>query len=327
MIISRTPFRISFFGGGTDFPEFFNEHGGATLSTTINKYCYISVHELSPFFKHRYRASYARTESVQTPEEFQHPLVRECLLDMDVQQGLEISHVSDLPGRTGLGTSSSFTVGLLHALYAYRQQEVTALELAEQAIHIERTRVGDPGGHQDQYAAAYGGLLRQSYDAESVSMQHIELTPQRSSELLSRLMLFYTGVERTVMDILHEQKKGVKKNIGNLKRMLELVDEAQALLTSHDNINRFGELLNETWQMKRALANGITNSSIDEAYQAGRDAGAIGGKLLGAGGRGFLLLFAETEKHPAIREALKDMMEVPFAFSNEGSRIIFRNVQ
>lgn len=325
MIISRTPFRVSFFGGGTDFPEFYAEHGGATLVSTINKYCYLSVHELSPFFKYRFRASYARTELVQTPEEFQHPLIRECLQYLRIRNGLEIAHVSDLPGRTGLGTSSSFTVGLLHALHTFRNDVVNAEELAREAIIIERERVGDAGGHQDQYAAAYGGFLRLNFSgAQIVEVQKPDVPAERLRDLEERLQIFYIGTELSAESILQEQCKQTVRNASALEAMLSLVDEAQRILESGDDLRGWGELLHESWTHKKGLATGISNSEVDDAYAAARKAGAVGGKLLGAGGRGFLLFYAEPERQDAIRAALAPLLEVLFTFSEEGSRIIFK---
>lgn len=325
MIISRTPFRISFFGGGTDFPEFYEQHGGAVLLTTINKSCYLSIHKLSPFFKYRYRASYSRTELVQNPAEFQHPLIRECLLFLRPQDGLEITHVSDLPGRTGLGTSSSFTVGLLHALHAREGRRVTAEDLAREAIHIERERVGDPGGHQDQYAAAYGGFLRLDFTAgRKVAVRRLPLPAERLTELERHLLLFYTGVEQSAESILSEQRQRVPNNTENLKQMLAMVNEAERVLCGSEPLLAFGQLLHESWMLKRSLATGISNSTIDQAYEAARTAGAAGGKLLGAGGRGFLLIFAEPAYHDAIAVRLAGLQRVPFSFSLEGSRIIFQ---
>lgn len=325
MIISRTPFRISFFGGGTDFPEFYEQHGGAVLLTTINKSCYLSIHKLSPFFKYRYRASYSKTELVQHPSEFAHPLIRECLLYLQPAESLEISHVSDLPGRTGLGTSSSFTVGLLHALHAHEGQRVTAEDLAREAIHVERERVGDPGGHQDQYAAAYGGFLRIDFSAgRRVSVKRLALTAERLRALEQHLLLFYTGVEQSAENILSEQTRRVGQNVTALKEMLAMVNEAESILCSQGSLNALGQLLHESWKLKRSLASGISNTAVDEAYNAAREAGALGGKLLGAGGRGFLLLFAPPEKHGSITERLSALQRVAFAFSLEGSRIIFQ---
>lgn len=327
MIISRTPFRVSFFGGGTDFPDFYREHGGAVISTTINQYSYISIHRLSPFFKYRFKANYARTELVGHPREFQHPLIRECLLHLKIRDGLEIAHVSDLPGRTGLGTSSSFTVGLLHALHAMLGHTVTAEDLAREAIHIERVRVGDSGGHQDQYAAAYGGFLRLNFSGEQrVEVKQLTLGSERLRELQRRLLVFYTGVEQSAEAILQEQNKRVGRNSGALCEMLQMVDKAERILCAGD-LCEFGDLLHESWQRKKSLSRGITNDLVNQAYDFARAAGASGGKLLGAGGRGFLLLFAEPAKHAAIRRKLKRLQEVAFSFSDHGSQIIFRNAE
>ncbi len=323
MIISRTPFRVSFFGGGTDFPEFYSEHGGAVLLTAIDKYCYISLHRLSPFFKYKFRASYARTELVQAPSEFQHPLIRECLLDLNVQEGLEITHISDLPGRTGLGTSSSFTVGLLNALHAFRNESVSAEQLAREAIRVERERVGDVGGHQDQYAAAYGGLLRLDFSGDrQVAVKRLPVSGDRVAQLKRRLLLFYTGVEQAAGEILSEQKKRVGQNKQALMEMLQLVGEAERILTG-GNLAGFGDALHEAWQLKKGLSKGITNDAINQAYEAARSAGARGGKLLGAGGRGFLLLYAEPDAQPEVIRKLQALRPVPFSFSDQGSQIIF----
>ena len=325
MIISRTPFRISFFGGGTDFPEFFNEYGGAVLLTTIEQYCYITIHRLAPFFKYRFKASYALTETVQHPREFQHPLIRECLLQLDFKDGLEIAHVSDLPGRTGLGSSSSFTVGLLQALHAYRNRTVMPEQLAREAIHIERTRVGDPGGHQDQYAAAYGGLIRVDFRGGThVAVRPLRISPARQAELQSHLIMFYTGMEQPADHILQEQRSRVAQNAPALRDMLAMVDQAESLLAGDDDISAFGDLLHESWMRKRGLSTGISNDLVDQAYTAARSAGARGGKLLGAGGRGFLLVFAAPEKHKHIREKMGALQEIPVVFSEQGAHIIFK---
>jgi D-glycero-alpha-D-manno-heptose-7-phosphate kinase len=326
MIIARTPFRISFFGGGSDFPEFFKDHHGATLSTTIDKYCYISLHYLSRFFKFKYRASYAKTEAVLDAAEFQHPLIRECLRYLPTAHGLEISHVSDLPGRTGLGTSSSFTVGLLHALHEIRSDNnITPAKLAAEAILIERERVGDIGGHQDQYAAAHGGLLRIDYQGTKASIRRPAVSAKRMAHFRQHLQLFFMGTERTSDTILQDQKKRTALNMPSLARMAEMADLAHSILEHGTNLMEFGELLNEAWRLKKSLANGISNAAIDQAYDAARKAGALGGKLLGAGGCGFILLFAPPEKHAKIRAQLGHLMEVPFNFSAEGSRIIFKD--
>jgi len=326
MIISRTPFRISFFGGGTDFPGFFREHGGSVLATTIDKYCYLSVHHLTQFFKHRFRASYSRTESVLKPDEFQHPLIRETLLMIGQQDGLEISHVADLPGQTGLGSSSSFTVGLLNALHHYRGTKITAEELARQAIKIERERVGDAGGWQDQYEAAYGGLRRFDFQTDlTVDNRVVNIAPERLHELEESLMIFYLGTESSAEQILQDQKKRSGSNVQALLQMKSMVDQGEAILTGQGNLTEFGDLLAEAWRHKRSLATGISNSQIDQAYDSACSAGARGGKLLGAGGRGFLCLYGEKHHQPRIREALRSLMEVRFKFSAEGSRIIFKS--
>ncbi len=326
MIISRTPFRISFLGGGTDFIDHYREAGGAVLLTTINQYAYLSVHRLSPFFKHNYRASYAQTESVLQPQEFQHPLIRECLLYLRIREPMEISHVSDLPGRTGLGTSSSFTVGLLHALHAFRGDEVNAEELAREAIIVERERVGDVGGHQDQYAAAYGGLIRIDFTGE----QLVEVTPlnvasDRVTALEDRLMIFFLGTEMSAEEILIEQQQRTGQNQSALRDLKGLVDQGQTLLESNADLSGWGDLLHEAWQHKKSLASGISNSTVDDAYDVARRAGARGGKVLGAGGRGFLLFYVEPDQQAAVREALAKLMPVPFGFSRTGSEIIFQS--
>ena len=293
MIISRTPFRVSFFGGGTDFPEFYEEHSGATLATTINQYCYISVHQLSDFFKYRFRASYAKTERVHTPSEFKHPLIRECLGFLDLKKGMEISHVADLPGRAGLGSSSSYTVGLLCALHAFRGEPVSAEQLAKEAITVERERVGDAGGHQDQYAAAYGGLLRVDYGpSRKIVVKRLELPEFRIREFQQHLVMFYTGTDKSAQDILREQSRRVNLNTSALLEMRQMVDDAEQILAGNGDFSGFGELLHHTWELKKTLSSGITNSLVDNAYDAARRAGAVGGKLLGAGGRGFLLILA-----------------------------------
>ena len=326
MIISRTPFRISFLGGGTDFPEFYEKHNGAVLTTTINQYCYLSIHHLSQFFKHHFRASYARTESVLKPEEFQHPLIRECLLHLGIQEGLEISHVADLPGRTGLGTSSSFTVGLINALHAFRGDRVTEEDLAREAIYVERVRVGDAGGHQDQYVAAYGGFLRVDFSSGArVRVRRLALPAARLRALEERLMLLYTGVDQSAEGILLEQKQRTSRNATHLREMLQLVDEAERILVQEEDLDIFGRLLHQAWELKKGFARGISNTAIDQAYDTARRTGAIGGKLLGAGGRGFLLLFAPPEKQADIQQGLPSYQRVQFSTSAEGSQIIFRS--
>jgi len=326
MIISRTPFRVSFFGGGTDFPGFFERHGGVTLSTTIQQYCYISIHRLSPFFKHRFRASYARTESVIQPEEFEHPLVRECLLFRRPDSGLEISHVADLPGRTGLGSSSAFTVGLLHALHALRGERVTAEDLAREAIHVERDMVKDAGGWQDQYAAAYGGFMAIQYGPGGhVTIQRLALPAGRLHDLERHIMIYFTGLENSAEELLREQQRNTGQNEANLLRMKGLAEEAAHILSTGTDIDLFGDMLHESWMLKRTLSSGVSNGTIDDLYERARKHGARGGKLLGAGGRGFLLLWVPPERQEEVRRAMTELQSIAFACSNEGSRIIFQD--
>lgn len=326
MIISRTPFRISFFGGGTDFPAHYQTHGGAVLCTTIDKYSYLSVHRLSPFFKHRFRASYAHTETVQTPAAFKHPLIRESMLLLDIQDRMEITHVADLPGRTGLGTSSAFTVGLLHALHAFRGERPAPDQLAREAITVERERVGDAGGHQDQYAAAYGGFVRIDFEDTRVRVRPVQVEAARRQVLERNLLCFYLGTEASAERILRAQTSRVKQNHGALKSLRSLVDEAQRVIQEQrSGLDEWGHLMHAAWQIKRDLAPGITNDQVDVAYDAARQAGALGGKLLGAGGRGFLCFYVLQEQQSAVRDALQHIQEVPFAFSPAGSEIIYES--
>lgn len=324
MIISRTPFRVSFFGGGTDFPEHYREHGGAVLAAAIDKYCYLSVHSLGPFFKHRLRVSYAQTETVVRASDIQHPLVRECLGLLSLDEGMEINHVADLPGRTGLGSSSSFTVGLLNALHAYRGEEASPEMLAQEAIVVERQRVGDVGGHQDQYAAAYGGLHRFEFTAAGVVSKPVAMAEERKQLLGERLLLFFLGTDSSAQDVLREQRHNTVRNQPALLELRAQVDHAEHILTSTEDIDAFGRLLHDAWRHKRTLSTGISNATIDAAYAAAREAGALGGKLLGAGGRGFLLVYAEPERQSGVRDALAGLTEIPFAFGERGSCIIFR---
>jgi D-glycero-alpha-D-manno-heptose-7-phosphate kinase len=327
MIISRTPLRISFFGGGTDYPEFYRRHGGSVLLTTIDQYCYISIHHIKPYFGYRFRASYAKTEMVDRAERFKHPLIRECLRHLDVRKGLEITHVADLPSRTGLGTSSAFTVGLLHALHALRNERVTPEDLARESILVERQRVGDAGGYQDQYAAAYGGFIRLDFARSGqVRVERMAVTGERIRQIEAHLLMLYTGRARSAEQILQEQRRRAGRNRRALVAMLDLVERAQRIAEGRGSLVPFGDLLHEAWQLKKSLSPGITNPSIDAAYATARRAGARGGKILGAGGRGFLLLFAEPDRHAAICRRLPALKRVRFAFSAEGSQIVFRTL-
>ncbi|OGA22902.1 MAG: kinase [Betaproteobacteria bacterium RIFCSPLOWO2_02_FULL_67_26] len=324
MIISRTPFRISFFGGGTDYPDWYRRHGGAVLATTINKYCYISCRYLPPFFDHKYRVVYSRIEDRTNVDEILHPPVREALRYLNFDQGVEIHHDGDLPARSGLGSSSAFTVGLLNALYALRGVMVDKAELARKAIHIEQERLNEAVGSQDQTLAAYGGLSHIEFlQNGEISVQPLTLRPDHIKELSAHLMLFFTGISRTASAVVKEYLPEIVSKERQLGRMREMVDESLALLRDGGDLVRFGRLLHESWTLKRSLSPKISTSYVDQVYEAGLSAGALGGKLIGAGGGGFVLLFVPPDRQPKVMERLRDLVHVPIKFEFSGSRIIF----
>lgn len=324
MIISRTPFRISFFGGGTDYPDWYETHGGQVLATTIDHYCYISCRELPPFFDHNFRIAYSKIENTKTIDEIMHPSVRECLKFMNVQGGLEIHHDSDLPARTGLGSSSSFTVGLLHTLYRYQKTEITKHELALNAIEVERCRLKETVGNQDQTAAAYGGFNHIVFNKDgSLNVTPIGAPQKRFQELNQHLLLFYTGISRFASEVAKDQVSRIQTNTSQLHKMHQLVSDALAILKSKSSILEFGDLLHENWLMKRSLSDKISNTEIDQMYNLARKCGAIGGKLLGAGSGGFFLIFAAPEQHAAIKRVLHNYLCIPFKFEKHGTEIIF----
>jgi D-glycero-alpha-D-manno-heptose-7-phosphate kinase len=329
MIISRTPFRISFFGGGTDYPVWYKEHGGAVLATSINKYCYITCRYLPPFFEHKYRIVYSKSELTQTISEIQHPSARETLNFMDINHGVEIHHDADLPARTGLGSSSAFTVCLLNALYALKGKMVTKRRLALDAIHIEQERIKENVGSQDQTIAAFGGFNKIEFGGEQeIQVQPITLNYRKSQLLQNHLMLFFTGFSRTASEIAGEQIKQTPNKKNELNKMLEMVEDAMCSLNgSYSDITDFGRLLHESWMIKRSLTNKITTPQIDRIYEDALKAGALGGKLLGAGGGGFILFFVEPEFQPKVKEKLKNLLYVPFKFENLGSQIIYYGPQ
>lgn len=324
MIITRTPFRISFFGGGTDYPAWYLKHGGAVLATTIDKYCYITCRHLPPFFSHKHRIVYSRIETVKDEDEIQHPAVKAVLKWMNQKEGLEIHHDGDLPARSGLGSSSSFTVGLLHALKGLRGQMVSKEELAREAIHIEQNVIGENVGSQDQVSAAFGGFNRIEFHLNgSFDVAPVILPQGRREELRDHLMLCFTGFSRTASEIAKSKIDNFSRREKELKLMRSFVDHAIAILQDdREPIESFGRLLYENWQYKRSLSERVSNLNIDRIYSAAMEAGAIGGKLLGAGGGGFLLLFAKPEKQAAIRERLGDLIHVPFNFEDSGSRVV-----
>jgi D-glycero-alpha-D-manno-heptose-7-phosphate kinase len=326
MIISRTPYRVSFFGGGTDYPAWYRDHGGAVLAAAIARYCYITCRWLPPFFEHKSRIVYSIMESVRRVEEIQHPAVREALLDLGIRDGIEIHHDGDLPKMTGLGTSSSFAVGLLHALHALRGEYRSKLQLAEEAIHIERDRCGDRVGSQDQVTAACGGLnhIRFAPD-DSISVSPVSLPAERMQEFQDSLLLFFTGFSRLSTEVVAEQLDNIPRKQKELTEMAAMVDQGLRILTAGRDLADFGRLLHESWRLKRSLSARVSSPEIDAMYATARQAGAIGGKIAGAGGGGFLLLFVERDRQAAVRQALRHLLHVPFDLDHAGSQIIFSN--
>jgi D-glycero-alpha-D-manno-heptose-7-phosphate kinase len=324
MIITRTPFRISFFGGGTDYPAWYLKHGGAVLATTIDKYCYISCRTLPPFFEHRLRLVYSKIENVHHFKEIVHPAVRETLRFLDMNRGLEIHHDGDLPARSGMGSSSSFTVGLLHALYAMRGVLVNKHRLTLEAIHIEQEMIKEAVGSQDQASAAYGGLNHITFNTSGdIEVQPVILSSSRREELQSHLMLFYTGISRFSSDIAKTIVQNIDDKAKHLSLMRDMVQEGLSILHGNGCICKFGELLHQAWLSKRCLSDKVSSCHVDEIYETARSSGAIGGKITGAGGGGFLLFFAPPSAHERIRRALKKLLYVPFNFDTSGSQIIF----
>jgi D-glycero-alpha-D-manno-heptose-7-phosphate kinase len=329
MIITRTPFRISFFGGGTDYPAWFQQHGGLVLATTIDKYCYITCRRLPPFFEHKHRIVYSRIENVRSIDEIEHPAARAVLQWAGCKEGLEVHHDGDLPARSGLGSSSSFTVGLVHALSALEGRYVSKEELALNAIHIEQDLIRENVGSQDQISAAFGGFNRIEFQRDgSFQVSPIVLSKDRLHELQTHLMLCFTGFSRIASEVAKSTIDNIGKREAELQKMKEMVDEAiRALQTPGRPIEDFGRLLHENWKYKRSLSDRVSTAEIDSMYESAMQAGAIGGKILGAGGGGFLLLFARPERHAAIRERLKGLIHVPFRFEFYGSRVVLYSPQ
>lgn len=324
MIISRTPFRISFFGGGTDYPEWYRQHGGAVLATTIDKYCYLSVRYLPPFFDYRYRVVWSKVENCHHIEQIEHPVVRCLLQHMRLDRGVEVHHVGDLPARSGMGSSSSFTVGLLHALHALQGRMCGKQQLMEEAIFAEQQLLRETVGSQDQASAAHGGFNKITFASNGhIQVSPVVLPPGRLDELDSHLMLFYTGIVRTASKVASAYVTDLGQKRRQLRILRDLVDESIDLLASADPIARFGELLDEAWTTKKSLGGAITNPEVDEMYSRARAAGAIGGKITGAGGGGFLLLFVPPAAQPTVLAALPELVHVPFRFESSGSQILF----
>lgn len=325
MIISRTPHRISFFGGGTDYPPYYLEHGGKVLGTAIDKYCYINVRKFPPFFEHKHRIVYSKFENINELHEIQHPSVRETLKYLKTDYGISIHHDGDIPARSGMGSSSAFTVGLLNSMMALDGQMISKKELANKAIHIEQKLIKENVGSQDQTFAAYGGLnLIEFTTTGEITVNPIIIKPERLQKFESKLLLVFTGLSRLSSEIADEQVKNTKKNLDDLHKMKQLVDDAHAILTNpQKDLLEFGEMLNETWKLKRGLSSKIATDEIDEMYDLALKNGAVGGKLLGAGGGGFMLFYVTQKLRHKVIAALHNYLHIPFKFDFDGSKIIF----
>lgn len=323
MIISRTPFRIFFFGGGTDYSEFYKEYGGSVLSTSFDKYCYVTARHLPGFFNYKYQVNYSKIERVNYINEIVHPAVRETLKYLDMRE-MFVGYDADLPARSGLGSSSSFVVGMLNAFYAIKGKYIDKKRLAKEAIYIERVLCDESGGIQDQIAASYGGFNRIDFREDDFSVQSVVMDFERKKNLDDSLMLFFTGFSRISSEIAIEQKKATHNKIKELKEMLSLVDEAERVLTNKkSDLSEFGKLLDYSWKLKRGITSKITTNEIDDIYSSAIKAGALGGKLLGAGGGGFILFYVEKDKQEKVKEALSGLLNVPFNFENEGTKIMY----
>lgn len=321
MIITRTPFRMSFFGGGTDMPEFFNEHGGSVISTTFDKYCYVTARHLPPFFDYSTELVYSRIERVEDPSELEHPAVRNAMAMLDMHE-MRVSYEADLPARSGLGTSSSFAVGMLNAFHCIKGTYASKERLAKEAIKLERDLCAEAGGWQDQVAAAFGGLNRIDFADGGFTVHPLVISPERKRELEGNLMLFFTGFTRFSSDT--QKKNHVADKTAQLKEMLALVDMAEGVLTDKQkNLAEFGRLLDTTWKLKRGTGSQVSTGSIDALYEQGVNAGALGGKLLGAGGGGFLVFYVEPDAQASVLKAMGGLLHIPFKFENDGAAIAY----
>lgn len=323
MIITKTPFRMSFFGGGTDLELFFRENGGAVISTTFDKYCYVTVRHLPRFFEYSTELSYSQTERVKSVGEIKHPAIRNAMKLLDMHE-IRLTYEADLPARSGLGTSSSFAVGMLNAFHALKGQYADKKQLADEAIYLERVLCNEEGGLQDQIAASYGGFNRIDFNKDGrYEVSPIIIHPQRKKLLNENLLMFFTGFTRFSSDLQKANASGYAQKKKQLLEMLSLVDEAEAILTDKKtSLDEFGLLLDRTWRLKRQTGGAITTDSIDALYEKGIEAGALGGKLLGAGGGGFLVFYARPEMHNSVKEAMNNLLYVPFEFEDGGTRII-----
>ena len=322
MIITKTPFRMSFFGGGTDMESFFRENGGSVLSTTFDKYCYVNVRHLPRFCDYSTELSYSRTERVTAVEQIQHPAIRNAMKMLDMHE-IRLTYEADLPARSGLGTSSSFAVGMLNAFYALKGKYADKKRLADEAIYLERELCQEEGGWQDQIAASFGGFNRINFNAEGYEVLPVIISPERKKQLNQNLMMYFTGFTRFSSEIQKANAAGREDKTAQLKEMLSMVDEAEKILTDKEaSLDEFGRMLDYTWKLKRQTGAAVSTNSIDALYAVGMKAGALGGKLLGAGGGGFLIFYVQPDKQEAVRKAMKDLMHIPFAFEDGGTRVI-----
>ena len=322
MIITKTPFRMSFLGGGTDMEEFFRKNGGAVISTTIDKYCYVNVRHLPRFFDYSTELSYSKTERVTSIEDIQHPAIRNAMKMLDMHE-IRLTYEADLPARSGLGTSSSFVVGMLNAFYALKGKYADKKKLADEAIYLERVLCQEAGGWQDQIAVSYGGFNRINFNTDGYEVLPIIMSPERKKQLNQNLMMFFTGFTRCSSDVQKANGLNKKNMTTQLKEMYALVDEAERILTDKNtDLDNFGRLLDHTWKLKRQTGSAVSTDYIDGLYAKGIEAGAIGGKLLGAGGGGFLVFYVKSEKQKAVREAMKNLLYIPFNFEDVGTRVI-----
>ena len=322
MIITKTPFRMSFFGGGTDMESFFRENGGAVLSTTFDKYCYVNVRHLPRFFDYSTELSYSKTERVTNIDDIQHPAIRNAMKMLDMHE-IRLTYEADLPARSGLGTSSSFAVGMLNAFYALKGKYADKKKLADEAIYLERNLCQEAGGWQDQIAASFGGFNRINFNADGYEVLPVIISPERKKQLNQNLMMFFTGFTRFSSDVQKANAAGKQDKTVQLKEMLALVDDAERVLTDKNaDLDDFGRMLDHTWKLKRQTGSAVSTNSIDELYDNGMAAGALGGKLLGAGGGGFLVFYVQPERQDSVRWAMRDLMHIPFEFEDGGTRVI-----
>ncbi len=323
MIITKTPFRMSFFGGGTDLPQFFEKYRGAVLSTSFDKYVYVTVRHLPRFFEYTTELIYSKSERISKLDDMEHPMVRNAMKMLNMKE-LHIAYDADLPARTGLGTSSTFAVGLLNAFYCLKGEYRSKKQLANDAIYLERTLCNEAGGWQDQIAASFGGFNRIDFSSNGYHVNPVIIKPERKKQLNENLMLFFTGFKRYSAEIQKSTVCSMGDTQKQLFRMLDLVDEAQCILENNESdLDEFGKLLDTTWRLKRQTGSKVSTDSIDVLYEKGIKAGALGGKLLGAGGGGFLLFYVRPDKQESVRNALSDLMEVPFEFERSGTRVIY----